>query len=112
MLRDHPAIGSWIVGPFVPSEVAHAVRHHHERFDGQGYPAGLGAADLPWMTRAVTVADAYDALVSRASLPGRMLRAARLRELHRVVGTQPDGELVEVLIGAVTSRELAPSLVA
>ena len=54
-----------MVGPFVSSEVAHAVRHHHERFDGQGYPGGLGPGDLPWMTRAVAVADTYDALVSQ-----------------------------------------------
>jgi polar amino acid transport system substrate-binding protein len=112
VLRDHAAIGSWIVGPFVPSDVAHAVRHHHERYDGQGYPAGLGAADLPWMTRAVAVADAYDALVSERPYRERCCESHAFRELHRVVGTQLDGELVEVLIGAVTSRELVPSLVA
>ncbi|MEA2502063.1 MAG: hypothetical protein QOD01_2174, partial [Actinomycetota bacterium] len=57
VLRDHATAGGWMVGPFVSSDVAHAVRHHHERFDGRGYPDGLGAGDLPWMTRAVAVAD-------------------------------------------------------
>ena len=65
VLRDHAAMGGWMVEPFVSSDVAHAVRHHHERFDGQGYPGGLGAGDLTWMTRAVAVADTYDALVSQ-----------------------------------------------
>jgi putative nucleotidyltransferase with HDIG domain len=110
VLGDHAAVGGWMVGPFVPSDVAHAVRHHHERFDGRGYPAGLGAADLPWMTRAVAVADTYDALVSpRPYREGRCMTHA-FRELHAVAGTQLDGELVEVLIGAVSAP--AASLVA
>jgi putative nucleotidyltransferase with HDIG domain len=112
VLRDHAGVGSWMVGPFVPSEVAHAVRHHHERFDGQGYPAGLRAADLPWMTRAVTVADSYDALVSQRPYREGCCRSEAFRELHRVAGTQLDGELVDVLIDAVTNAETAPRLAA
>jgi putative nucleotidyltransferase with HDIG domain len=103
VLRDHAAVGGWMVGPFVPSHVAHAVRHHHERFDGSGYPAGLGAADLPWVTRAVAVADTYDALVSRRPYREGCCRTHAFRELRGVAGTQLDGELVEVLIGAVTT---------
>jgi putative nucleotidyltransferase with HDIG domain len=110
VLRDHAAVGGWMVGPFVPSDVAHAVRHHHERFDGRGYPAGLGAADLPWMTRAVAVADTYDALVSQRPYREGCCMTQAFRELHGVAGTQLDGELVEVLIGAVTPP--AASLVA
>jgi putative nucleotidyltransferase with HDIG domain len=110
VLRDHAAVGAWMVGPFVPSDVAHAVRHHHERFDGRGYPAGLGAADLPWMTRAVAVADTYDALVSPRPYREGCSMTHAFRELHGVAGTQLDGELVEVLIGAVTPP--AVSLVA
>jgi polar amino acid transport system substrate-binding protein len=110
MLRDHAALGGWMVGPSVPSDVAHAVRHHHERFDGHGYPAGLGAADLPWTTRAVAVADTYDALVSRRPYREGCCRTHAFRELRGVAGTQLDGELVEVLIGAFTLP--AASLVA
>ena len=105
VLRDHAAIGSWLVGPFCPSDVAHAVRHHHERCDGQGYPAGLGAGDLPWMTRAVAVADTYDALVSRRPYREGCCRSDAFGELRSVAGTQLDGELVEVLIGVVTAPE-------
>ena len=103
VLRDHAAVGAWMVGPFVPSDVAHAVRHHHERFDGRGYPAGLGAADLPWVTRAVAVADTYDALVSRRPYREGCCTTHAFRELRGVAGTQLDGELVEALIGAVTT---------
>jgi putative nucleotidyltransferase with HDIG domain len=110
VLRDHAAVGGWMVGPFVPSDVAHAVRHHHERFDGGGYPAGLGATDLPWVTRAVAVADTYDALVSRRPYREGCCTTHAFRELHDVAGTQLDGELVEVLIGAVSAP--AASLVA
>jgi HD-GYP domain-containing protein (c-di-GMP phosphodiesterase class II) len=110
VLRDHAAAGGWMVGPFVSSDVAHAVRHHHERFDGRGYPGGLGAADLPWVTRAVAVADTYDALVSQRPYREGCCTSHAFRELHRVAGSQLDGELVEVLIGAVTTP--AASLVA
>jgi putative nucleotidyltransferase with HDIG domain len=110
MLRDHAAMGGWMVGPFISSDVAHAVRHHHERFDGQGYPGGLEAGDLPWMTRAVAVADTYDALVSQRPYREGCCMSQAFRELHRVAGSQLDGELVEVLIGAVTTP--AASLVA
>ena len=110
VLRDHAAVGAWMVEPFVPSGVADAVRHHHERFDGSGYPAGLGAADLPWVTRAIAVADTYDALVSRRPYREGCCMTHAFRELHGVAGTQLDGELVEVLIGAVTTP--AASLVA
>ncbi|MCW3037044.1 MAG: metal dependent phosphohydrolase [Actinobacteria bacterium] len=107
VLRDHAAMGGWMVEPFVSSDVAHAVRHHHERFDGQGYPGGLGAGDLPWMTRAVAVADTYDALVSQRPYREGCCMFHAFRELHRVAGSQLDGELVEVLIGAVTTTPAA-----
>jgi putative nucleotidyltransferase with HDIG domain len=110
VLRDHAAVGGWMVGPFVPSDVAHAVRHHHERFDGRGYPAGLGAAALPWLTRALAVADTYDALVSQRPYREGCCMTHAFRELRGVAGTQLDGELVEVLIGAVSAP--AASLVA
>jgi putative nucleotidyltransferase with HDIG domain len=110
VLRDHAAAGGWMVGPFVSSDVAHVVRHHHERFDGRGYPDGLGAGDLPWMTRAVAVADTYDALVSQRPYREGCCTSHAFRELHRVAGSQLDGELVDVLIGAVTTP--AASLVA
>jgi len=107
LVRDHPAMGGWMVGAFVSSDVAHAVRHHHERFDGKGYPGGLGAGDLPWMTRAVAVADTYDALVSERPYREGCCMSHAFRELHRVAGSQLDGELVEVLIGAVTTPAAA-----
>jgi putative nucleotidyltransferase with HDIG domain len=110
VLRDHAAVGGWMVGPFVPADVAHAVRHHHERLDGHGYPAGLGADDLPWMTRAVAVADTFDALVSHRPYRAGCSTRHAFRELRCVAGTQLDGELIEVLIGVVATP--AASLVA
>jgi HD-GYP domain-containing protein (c-di-GMP phosphodiesterase class II) len=103
VVRDHAAVGDWMVGPFVPPDVAHAVRHHHERLDGHGYPEGLGAADLPWMTRAVAVADTYDALVSKRPYREGCCTRRAFRELRCVAGTQLDGEHIEVLAGVVTT---------
>src|SRR2546430_9732716 len=64
LVRSHASIGGLMVRPLVSADVADAVRDHHERIDGGGYPAGLRGGELSWMTRAVSVADSYDSLVS------------------------------------------------
>lgn len=73
-VRDHPVIGERILAPIIRSkEVLAAIRHHHERFDGDGYPDGLSGIKIPYLARVITVADCFDALTSsrayRASLP-------------------------------------------
>lgn len=83
------------------------VRHHHERFDGAGYPDGLAenAIDLP--TRIVTVADAFNAMIAerpyRVSLPP----AVALEELERHSGTQFDPACVDAMRAVVTGAEVA-----
>lgn len=73
-IRTHPTIGARIVAPiFVDQpDVTLSVRHHHERFDGSGYPDGLRGEDIPLGARIIAVADAYDAMTSN-----RVYRAAK-----------------------------------
>jgi putative nucleotidyltransferase with HDIG domain len=94
-MEQHAEIGARILAN-VPtySEVAAIVRHHHERYDGAGYPDGLIADDIPLLSRIVAVADAYNAMTSdrpyRDAMPSRV---ARLR-LAQAVGSQFDTTIV------------------
>jgi HD-GYP domain-containing protein (c-di-GMP phosphodiesterase class II) len=77
-------------------EILDAVRHHHERMDGRGYPDAIPAGELPTVSRLVAVADAYDAMTS--DRPYRLARSPgeACRELRS--GLQVDPDLVEELI--------------
>ena len=69
LMREHPVIGERILRPLPGlSEVATAVRHEHERWDGRGYPDGKCGEDIPLASRIVLCCDAYNALVSDQSL--------------------------------------------
>ena len=64
-----------------------AIRHHHENFDGTGYPAGLAGEEIPLGARIIHVADALDAMMTRAST-ARRSEERRSSELRRRAGTQ------------------------
>lgn len=96
LMKTHPVVGDRILQPlrFLARE-AQAVRHHHERYDGGGYPHGLKADAIPFIARVVTVADAFDAMTSnRAYRAARPLEVAR-EEIRRVSGTQVDPVVAE-----------------
>jgi HD-GYP domain-containing protein (c-di-GMP phosphodiesterase class II) len=77
-----------------------AMKFHHERWDGQGYPQGLGGEQIPWVARIVAVADAYDAMVStRPYRQGIGQKAAR-EEIQRGSGTQFDPRVVQAFLQA------------
>ena len=73
-----------------------AILHHHERYDGNGYPSGLKGVDIPWEARILAIADAYDAITSLRPYRQRLPSQQALEELRRCAGTQFDSELVEV----------------
>ena len=82
-VRSHPVAGERILSPIVRlSEVTKIVRHHHERFDGRGYPDRLAGTDIPEASRILCIADAYDAMTSnrpyrRALDPARAAKEIR-----------------------------------
>lgn len=98
LMRRHPEIGAEIVSHVAfLTEAAVTVRHHHERFDGSGYPDGLAGADIPLAARIFAVADALDAMTTdRPYRPGASFEAAR-REIAAGAGKQFDPEVVAVL---------------
>ena len=94
-MEAHPEIGERILRNVEGyEEIADVVRHHHERMDGQGYPDGLPATDIPLLARVLAVADAYDAMTSDRPYRDAMSSdVARLR-LAQGVGTQFDTAVV------------------
>jgi putative nucleotidyltransferase with HDIG domain len=76
------------------SEVAAAVRHHHERFDGSGYPEGLSGAQIPLAARIILVADAYDAMTSPRPFRKAINHASAIAQLEEAAGSHFDPEVV------------------
>jgi putative nucleotidyltransferase with HDIG domain len=102
IMRGHPVIGAQIVAPFEFFEAAaRAIRHHHERWDGSGYPDGLTGDDIPLEARVVAVADVFDALTSarsyRPALTPDAARAILLQEAGRTLDTMVVAALLDML---------------
>ena len=91
LIRTHPVVGDKILKPlrFLSCE-AKAVRHHHERYDGKGYPDGLKGDDIPLIARVVTVADAFDAMTSDRPYRSKRPLPTAMDEILRGSGTQFD----------------------
>jgi putative nucleotidyltransferase with HDIG domain len=98
-LRAHPAAGAEIVAKVrALRRSAEIVRSHHERPDGQGYPFGLRAQDVPLGARILNVSDAFDAMTSDRPYRRALTVDAALKELKRGAGTQFDTQVVDTLI--------------
>jgi len=95
---DHPVIGEEMVRPLTTlSAVLALIRHHHERFDGRGYPDGLRGDAIPYEVRLLSIVDAYDALTSHRSYrPAPLTHDAAIATLRReAAGGKWDPEMVE-----------------
>src|SRR3954463_10824127 len=102
VMRQHPVIGERILEPLPGlSDVARAVRHEHERWDGTGYPDGLSGEDIPLSARVVLACDAFHALVSDRPYRSALPRDDALRELEFCAGTQFDPAVIEALVACV-----------
>jgi diguanylate cyclase (GGDEF)-like protein len=94
VLQRHPQIGFRMLDSLGVDLIAHLVLHHHERWDGAGYPDSLSGEQIPLGSRIIFVSDAYDAMTSdRRYRPRRSSRAA-LAELERCAGSQFDPGIV------------------
>ena len=96
-VRAHPMLGVEIIR-HVPDLVdcLPIILHHHERYDGNGYPAGLKGTDIPIEARILAIADAYDAMTSLRPYREQLSAQEARNELQRHSGTQFDPKLVEV----------------
>jgi response regulator RpfG family c-di-GMP phosphodiesterase len=113
IFRRHPDIGARMMLAFqVPAEVGQIISYHHEHFDGSGYPNGLQGEGIPLLARIVSIAQAFDHLVS-----GNMQTAipvdAALERMRRMSGSLFDPKLVDCFLRSVTEcKSSLPALAA
>jgi len=99
VVRRHPALGARMLAPIQELAPALAVvKHHHERFDGEGYPDGLRGGSIPISARIVSAADAFDAMMRDRPYGYGVSRKAALEEINRGSGSRFDPEIVAALL--------------
>ncbi len=101
-IKKHPEIGYWLLkGDKRYRKLAKYIRHHHERWDGLGYPGGLKSEEIPLFSRIISVADAYDAMTTKRVYQKTKSREEAFRELIEHSGTQFDTKIVKVFVEKV-----------
>ncbi len=105
VIRRHPQDGAMMVGKFDGfGPVADAILYHHERIDGQGYPAGLIGSEIPLASRIVAICSTYHAITNRDAYGLRTSPEEAMSELRRVAGSQLDAELIESFISLLERK--------
>jgi len=107
-IKEHPSISRGILESF-PSlaALANVAVHHHERYDGRGYPDGLESDDIPYGARILAIADAFDAMISARPYKPPMPLEKALSEIEKNAGTQFDPLLAMVFIDLVQNGKIA-----
>lgn len=105
VIKRHPETGYQILKSVNEySGLAEIVLYHHERWDGNGYPEGLVGEAIPFFSRIIAVADAYEAMTSKRSYKKAITKEAAIKELEQCAGTQFDPEIVRVFIDKVLMK--------
>ncbi len=104
ILNLHPNFGALLASYFnLSAELRIRTQHHHERWDGRGYPHKLGGEDIPLMARIVQVADTYDAMCAKRPYNSPRTHADAVAELRRETGKQFDPRVVEAFLDSCTT---------
>ena len=107
IIKKHPVIGSNIIGHLgMWTDEQSIIRHHHERFDGKGYPDGLKGEDIPILARILSVADVYDALTTDRSYRQGMLDNVAVGIIRENAGSQFDPKIVDVFLDLHSRGEI------
>ena len=102
VMKRHPDMARFILEPLdILEEVKPVVYHHHERWDGRGYPAGLKGEEIPLGARIVAVADTYDAITSKRVYVEDTSHDTAVTEIRRNVGSQFDPVVVEAFLTGI-----------
>lgn len=108
IMTGHAVCGAEIVSlAGGTTALADAVRHHHEWWNGKGYPAGLAGTAIPLLSRMISIADAYDTMTTPRPYREPLTSCAALEELERCAGQQFDPELVAAFTAMVRDDEAA-----
>jgi len=107
IVKRHPDIGAAMlsgIGGF--AKIAEAVRYHHERFDGKGYPDGLQGRSIPLLSRKLALCDAYDAITNRRCYRKPLAADRAFEEVAKLSGAQFDPEISGEFIKAVNKYKM------
>jgi hypothetical protein len=103
-VEKHPVTGARMVGGLGDARISSAVRHHHERWDGRGYPDGLSGEKIPLFARIIAVADTYDAITSTRAYRPRTSSARARKIICEESGAQFDPRVVEAFLTTLADR--------
>ena len=105
-LKLHPVNGVEIIKPVESLKVIEPlILHHHERYDGKGYPGNLQGEDIPYLTRILTVVDSFDAMTSNRPYSNRKTYEEAVEELKKCSGTQFDPGITEAFIEIIETNK-------
>ena len=98
-IKNHPSIGAHILSSAsIFQDIIPIVRHHHEKYDGNGYPARLKGEDIPYFARIAAIADSFDAMTSRRTYRNSLPLEIVIDEFENCKGTQFDPELTDLFL--------------
>ena len=98
-IKNHPSIGAHILSnASIFQDIIPIVKHHHERYDGRGYPGKLEGENIPYLARIAAVADSFDAMTSRRTYRDSLPLEVVIEEFEKNKGTQFDPKLAEVFL--------------
>lgn len=107
VMKKHPEIGKSIINPSVKNEeILNIVLHHHERFDGKGFPDGLKGKEIPESARIIAIADSLSAMLSNRPYRDGLQRDQIIKELKENSGTQFDPELIKITLNLLEENKI------
>jgi len=105
LMRQHPIFSADIIRPLFEDDLVLGVRHHHEKYDGSGYPDGLSGEQIPLVARAMCVADSYDAMSFRRPYRAALTYSESVAELKRCKGTHFDPDMADAFLRVLDELE-------
>ena len=104
-IKNHPSIGAHILcNAAVFQEIIPIVKHHHERYDGKGYPSKLAGDQIPYLARVAAVVDAFDAMTSKRAYRDAIPLETVKSEIERCSGTQFDPVMAEAFLNILNNK--------
>jgi putative two-component system response regulator len=107
IMKKHPEIGNFIINPSIGNKkILNAVLHHHERYDGKGFPDALKGKKIPLSARILAIADSLSAMISRRPYRKGLPKEKVISELKENSGTQFDPKLVKICLNLIKDKKI------